>query len=358
VFALATLAMMCAPSPSTRPPQSAYATLARPSPAKRLFVEGYLVRSLVAAGEVLQEHPRNGRDSVLARAALERAIDWADTLAAHQDQYGFWHIGYGAGWTADMAAAAALFAAIEPHVDAERQARYTTVVEKFFQGLERDHMLLASGGVGVGWPAGERPEKVYRMWRSDVGWADSAYIVATSLAGIVLQTWAWRRTGRDEYRQRALRSFDDTLAALKRDGTLPARIKLEGVYTVSAYVEEGWMAAYDGGLLDSTRAGKLRAALPRHVEWLLRTQRPDGLWGSGVHGDDARAPASVDFLVWYDQRIEPRADVRKAIDKAATGLVKGVRSDSSAPPRDENHEVYRAHLGRPLAALVQARPVP
>jgi hypothetical protein len=369
---LAAASLYCGP-PQVPPPQGAYdrwtdtyaalctvtvRTLARPSPAKRLFVEGYLMRSLVAASAALEERPRNARDSTLSRAALSRAVSWADTLASTQDKYGFWRIGYGSAWIADMAAALALFPAVEPHVDTAQLQQYTTVTEKFMQALERDHLLLESGSVGIGWPMGERPENVLRSWRSDVGWADSAYVVATALAGVAVQTWLWRRTGRVEYRDRARRSFDETLAALKRDGTLPTRTKQEGPYTAAAYVEEGWMAAYEGGLLDSVRVEKLRAALPRHVDWLVRSQRPDGLWGSGVRGDDARALASVDFLLWYNQRLQPREDVRKAIDKAVSGLVTGVRNDAPIQPRDDHHEVWRAHVGRPLAALVQVRPVP
>src|SRR5262245_35215177 len=87
-------------------------TLSRPAPAKRLFVEGYFMRTAIAAHEVLGAAAA-GLDT---SAGLERARTFADSLVARQLPHGYWPIGYATSWLADMGAALGVFVALEPHV--------------------------------------------------------------------------------------------------------------------------------------------------------------------------------------------------------------------------------------------------
>jgi hypothetical protein len=332
-------------------------TLGRAQPAKRLFVEAYFQRSLAATHAALLATRCTARDSALARRALASAVMFADTLAATQTSQGYWRLGYDRGWTADMAAALGIFAAVELNVSSARLGRYAEVTERFAAALERDHLFLDSGAVGIGWPNAEKPPQALRAHSSDVGWSDDPYLVATALAGISVHAWLHRQNGRDATRQRALAALDESLRKVKPDGSLPRLERHEGLYTVASYTEEGWMA---GARLDSSAArARMEPVLARHVAWLLRTQGEDGTWTSGAHGDGARAPAIVNFLVWYAARHPERTDVQRALQRAGKAMVRSVRrGDSPLHAAGEDAEVQRAHTGRALAALVLGAPVP
>jgi hypothetical protein len=105
--------------------------------------------------------------------------------------------------------------------------------------------------------------------------------------------------------------------------------------------------------------GRLRKALGPHVAWLLRTQRSDGTWGDrNAGGEWSRTPGIVDFLIWYDRRIEARDDVRRAILVASRSYTDPQTWDTLGLARaGKNEEVMRALAGRALAAMVAGRPV-
>ena len=195
--------------------------------------------------------------------------------------------------------------------------------------------------------------------RSESTAVRTPYLVSTALAGIEVHAWLHARTREAHDRERALAALDYTLAQLGADGSLPAtevEDEPEGSYVAAAYVQEGWMAA-DVFLQDPEVIARLRAALPPHVAWLLRTQRPDGTWGSqGDDGEFARTPAIVDFLIWYDQRCEARDDVRNAVLRASATFTNPDAWYSIGLARaGRNEEVMRAITGRPLAALAAGR---
>lgn len=129
----------------------------------------------------------------------------------------------------------------------------------------------------------------------------------------------------------------------------------EGPLRVAAYVQEGWIAA-DAWLEDPAVERRLRKALPRHVAWLLRTQRPDGSWDTGRDEETTRTLPIVGFLVWYDQRFGPRADVRAAVQRASAAFADTERWSAIGWFRNDEHaEVMRALAGRPLATLAANR---
>jgi hypothetical protein len=278
----------------------------RPKRAPQLFVEAYTLRALVAAGTA----PGTGA----ASAAVASARAYADSLVATQNECGYWPLGYGEGWAADMAAALGLFMVLEPHVDAARLASYQATTEKFLHALERDGLFLKSGAVALGWPEGGVCGGEQRMWRSDVGHSHEPYLVSTALAGIVLPAWLHHRTGDAAHAARARRTLDFTLSEIQPDGSLSFLETKEGPYWSAAYVQQGWVAA-DSLLGDPALRDRLRDALRPHVDYLVRTQRPDGLWGDPTN-EFARSPSIATFLLWYDTKCAPRDDVRAAILKA------------------------------------------
>jgi hypothetical protein len=279
--------------------------LSRPKRAPQLFVEAYTLRALVAAGTA---------SGTGADAAVASARAYADSLVATQNECGYWPLGYGEGWAADMAAALGLFMVLEPHVDAARLARYQATTEKFLQALERDGLFLKSGAVALGWPEGGVCGGEQRMWRSDVGHSHQPYLVSTALAGIVLPAWLHHRTGDAAHAARARRTLDFTLSEIQTDGSVSYLETKEGPYWSAAYVQQGWVAA-DSLLGDPALRVRLREALRPHVDYLVRTQRPDGLWGDPTN-EFARSPSIATFLLWYDSKCGPRDDVRAAILKA------------------------------------------
>jgi hypothetical protein len=326
-------------------------TLYRPQRAGRLFVEAYFMRSLVAAHSVLSSAGASSDPWLDTRAGLDRAVAFADSLVATQRWVGFWNLGYSAIYYADMAAAVALYPALEPYVDAQRLARYEASAERFVNGLEREHLFLASGAVGAGRAIVADP-----LGNSVDG--AKPYLVSTALAGIETTAWLYHRTGRPEFRRRALASLDYTLSQLAPDGFLEETARKEGCLRVASYVEEGWMAA-DQLLGDPVVTERLRKALVPHVEWLLRAQRPDGTWADDVSGSFARTPGIVNFLIWYDQRCDSTPAVRAAVQRASAVLIDPDRWPAYGLFRSGLHyEVLRAIAGRAVAALAAERFVP
>jgi hypothetical protein len=324
-------------------------TLGRSKRARRLFVESYYMRALVAAHEALSDSESAEEGWPNTRAGLDRAIAFADSLLGQQTHKGYWDLGYQDRYFADMGAAVALFAALEPHVDAERLARYLHADERFVHGLEDEHMFLASGALGVGWSAVVDPMTPGRARQY------LPYMVSTALIGVEMRAWMYHRTDRADYREGALGSLAWTLSQLQPDGSILDITGKKVAWDDVGYVEEGWMAAerWIGG--DELR-GRLRGALAPHVAWLLRTQAPDGTWNRESVTGFARSPSILDFLIWYDQRCESREDIRRAIRRAGAVFLDPERWDDCGLFRKGDHnEVLRALAGRPLAALVREK---
>lgn len=335
--------------------------LARHAPASRLFVESYFMRGLIATAEVLEAPARSAADHALADSALARARAFADSLVHTQDARGYWKLGYDSGWVADMAAAVALFGSVEPHAAAARLPAYEECAAKYIRGLERDGLILDSGGVGLGWPLDETAPAGARAWRSDMGWSDSEYLVATALAGIEVNAWLYHRTQAETYRTRAWRALDVTLARLKPDGSFPTVGPQEGPLQVAFYVHEGWIAA-DAWLQDPARTGRLCTASAVHAGVLTAAQQPDGTWTSSKAGDSARTDGLVNFLLWREAHCGSEPDVHRAVERSRRFLVQPHRWGEfnvlvAGQPVEELSEIRRAFLGRPLAAVVRGRPV-
>ena len=227
------------------------------------------MRTLVAAHEVFGDSVPAGEDRFDPRAGLARAVAFADSLVRSQNSCGYWDLGYYEAWTADMAAALGIFPALEPYVDEERRARYQGTAERFLEGLKRDRFFLASGAVSVGWRRAYKCDGTFVTSPSDSGHTDDPYLVSTALAGLEIQSWLYRRTRSEIYKQRALAALEYTLSQIRPDGSLAGLAGKEGPFLTAAYVEEGWIAA-DSLLGDPAEHASLQGTLPRHVAWLLR----------------------------------------------------------------------------------------
>jgi len=327
-------------------------TAARPRRAKRLFVEAYFMRTLVAAHAVLAPRGLGRVEPFDSRRGVDRAVAFADTMLVLQDKFGYWPLGYHAVWYADMGAAAAIFPAVEPYVDTARLQRYEAAVDRFLSGLAREKMLWDTGAVGLGRELVEDPLRLPRRASPE------PYLVSTALVGIEIRAWMYHRTQRPEYHDAAMKSLDYTLSQITATGFREPQANKEGALRTVAYVQEGWMAA-DRYLADATVLPKLRRALRPHVDWLLSLQKPDGTWDGKGEGTFARTPGIVNFLLWYEQRCESRPDVRRAISLAAATWTNPDRWDGAGLLRPGEHqEVQRALAGRTLAALASGRPIP
>ncbi|UCE03097.1 MAG: hypothetical protein JSW67_02565 [Candidatus Latescibacterota bacterium] len=347
--------------PYTRSPGAMHAalleiaqhTMERDAPAQRLFVESYFMRSLIAAHEAVGDEV----EPEVARAWLRRAVAFGDSLLLIQNDDGYLPIGYPAGYLADMAAALCVFPVLEAYVDSARLERYEGAVRRYLAAIERDGMLLSSGAVGTGWPELER-RGGGRVWRSDMGWYDEPYLVSTALAGISLNAWLYHRSGRPEYKRRAMAALDFTLEQLEADGSFPSHARFEGKLRNAAYVQEGWMAA-DAHLGDSTLVDRLREPLGGHVAWLVGEQTRDGTWVGPVHGDFARTPAVINFLIWYDRRLGSDRRVQKSVRRACGPYQSASKREQYGLfAQGEDNEVLTAFSGRALAAIVAGRPMP
>lgn len=331
-------------------------TLQRPPAARKLFVEGYFARGLAAAARVLAE-PGNQVEWFDPQEASAFAERFAAQLVAHQDETGYWSLGYGAIFLADMGATLGLFTTLDvlprglagpepgPRLPTYPPATLARIdaARRFVAAMEQDGMLLANGAVGIGWPGSFVPRVRQRA-------SHAPYLVSTALAGIETCAWLWMRTGEEVFRTRALEALNYTLAQLGPDGALTVTPGRDGPFATAAYVQEGWIAA-DVMLADPARL-RLQAALPPHVDWLLRTQRTDGTWDSGADGEFARTPAILNFLMWYDERFGARPDVRAAIRRASRVLLSPDEWYAHGLTRAGNHhDVQRTHSLRALVAL-------
>ncbi len=320
-------------------------TLGRPKRSRRLFVEAYAMRTLVAAHTALTACGAGKTDWFDSQRGLERAIAYADTLVAIQDKFGFWPLGYPAIWIADMGAAAALFGAVEKYVDEPRLQRYQAAAERFLRGVANEKLLHETGEVGLG------RELIVDTVGLPRRMSPEPYLVSTALVGIETRAWLFHRTHKPEYRVQALRSLDYTLSQITAEGFKEPATCREGSLRAAAYIEEGWIAA-DMLLEDPAVLTKLRRALGPHVDWLLRTQRKDGTWDSKEDGTFGRTPGIINFLLWYDRRCRTRSDVRAAIARASAAFADTDRWHTLGILRaNDHHEVQRVLLGRSLAAL-------
>ena len=268
-----------------------------------IFTGGYYMRDLVAGYKIFGE-----------KRYLDTAIGYADWLLGKQSQRGYWLTGYSRLYLADTASALGLFIVLYDHVDHERQQKYFDSVQRYVNAIERDGLIRPSGALDVGFLLDTNgvPIKPYNQ----------DYSTSSALTGGEILTWMYYRTGKEKYRQIAHNTQKWILSTMREDGVIAynypggkSDLRIKGdpkndfmlwtntAYCNSAYIGEG-LLSFD--LYCGKRAWKkeFRAGIKPHIDFLLKTQNPNGTWSVPGDWDQKRSPGVINFLVWYYDYVE------------------------------------------------------
>ena len=115
------------------------------------------------------------------------------------------------------------------------------------------------------------------------------------------------------------------LAHRDPDGSIPYTIDNEKPNTgflmqAMTYCSEGLMAAYlycD----DAELRRQIAADVKSCIEWLIKTQNPDGTWGKMRSYDQNRSPGVLSFLAWYYRTVSPDPRIAQAVGKSCNFLL-------------------------------------
>ncbi len=344
-----------------------------------IFVAGYYMRTLVAGYEIFGE-----------RRYLDAAIAHADGLLKRQMPSGYWGTGYGRIYLADTASALGEFIVLDKHVNAARRELYLDALRTHVTAIERDGLIHPSGALGTGWrlnPDGKLAE-VYR----------DEYTIASGLTGGEVFTWMYYKTHHDKYRRVAYEALRWILSTMNADGIIPYNLKGEFAdlnrhgdagndynlwrrlpYTTSSYVGEG-ILSFDLYSSKPEWKDEIRRGLKPHIEFLLRTQHPDGTWMDRTpppeqrslkaweympFADQTRSPGIINLLIWYHQHVSPDPRVAAAVKKFDRFLLDPNNARSygmlhrgahrSEPPSNHPHtydDIVTSIAGRALADII------
>lgn len=328
-----------------------------------IYVGGYYMRDLVDGYEIFG-----------TQKYLDTAISYGDYLLRHQMSNGFWPSGYGTVYLADTGSALGLFVALYNHVDHHRQQEYLSAVQRYTSSIEKSGLINADGGLGTGW----RHVKNGVMTEP----LRSPYTLASALTGGEIFTWAYHVTKQEKDQQVAYRALEWVLSTMRSDGNIPMISPAEDAdwskradpkvfdniwnnmtYGTAAYVGEGVLsfALYTGTPAYRARIGK---AVKPNIEFLLRTQLPDGTWSKlgPASWDRTRSPGIVNYLTWYYDHVDKDPRVASAVRKFDVFIIKpengqayGLLNDGAKPQtrREENAFNSATSLtGRAVADIV------
>jgi hypothetical protein len=288
-----------------------------------IYTGGYYMRTLVAGYEILGD-----------RRYLDTAIAYGDTLLKKQMTNGYWATGYGGVALADTGSALGVFAVLYKHVDRERQKQYVDAVERYVESIPKDGMILPNGALGDGWDHAEHG----KLSDPDHG----EYTISSALTGGETYTWMYHMTKDDKYRRVAYNALRWVFSAMRKDGVIPYVSPSEGAslekqgdtandfhlwdegrYMTSTYLGEG-LISFDLHCDQPEWKAELRREIKPHIEWLLRTQNPDGSWGklqppektwcSGKM-DMTRSPGVANLLIWYYENVHQDPRIVKAVQE-------------------------------------------
>jgi hypothetical protein len=303
-----------------------------------IFISGYYMRTLVAGYEILGE-----------RRYLDAAVESADGLLKKQNPQGYWPTGYGGIELADTGSALGLLSVLYKHVDKDRQEKYVSAVQHYFNAIEKDGLILPSSALGYGWatncahsghshcaPSGGLESEEMTALRN------GAYTTASCLTGGEGFTWMYHVTKEDKYRRVAYNSLRWVLSTMRKDGVIPYVAGDEGVFWEkqgdpandfrlwdrvpnlnSAYLGEG-LLSFDLHCDQPEWKADLRGEIKPHIEWLLRTQNANGSWGIRDNRtksecdavfDPTRSPGIANLLIWYYEQVDQDPRIVGAVRK-------------------------------------------
>jgi len=328
-----------------------------------IYVGGYYMRDLVAGYEIFGN-----------RRYLDTAVAYGDYLLKKQMPSGFWASGYGTVYLADTGSALGLFIALYRHVGPRRQKEYFDAVRRYTDSLEKDGMIHKNGAIGTGWrhvKDGVMSGPIYDQ-----------YTLSSALTGGEIFTWMYHVTKKDEYREVAHNALKWILSTMRSDGNIPYILKMEGAdwskqgdakndynlwkdstYGTSAYVGEG-IVAFDLHCGNPAWRAWIHKAVKPNIEFLLRTQLPDGTWSKHAQKswDRTRSPGIVNYLIWYYEHVDHDPRVTRAVQKFDAFILKpengkayGLLNMGANPgPKDKANAFNTATslTGRALAGIV------
>lgn len=328
-----------------------------------IYIGGYYMRTLVAGYEIFGD-----------REYLETAVAYGDYLLAHQMPNGFWRTGYGPVYMADTGSAITLLIELYSHVDTRRQHEYLGAVQHYVDSIQADDMIHSSGAFGTGWHSVDGVMLVDPIY--------DQYTLSSALTGGEIFTWMYHVTGKDQYREIAYHALRWVLSTMRPDGNIPHILAMEGMdwnerknptvaeklwnshtYGTSGYVGEG-IIAFD--LYCGNRAWQrwIERAVRPNIEFLLRTQLPDGTWSAvGQRSwDRTRSPGIADYLIWYYEHVDRDPRIVSAVQRfdafvtnPTDGRSYGLLEDGAQPgPKDINNSFnsVTSITGRSLADIL------
>jgi hypothetical protein len=151
----------------------------------------------------------------------------------------------------------------------------------------------------------------------------------------------YHMTKEDEYRRVGYNALRWVLGPMRKDGVIPYVAGDEGVfwekrgdpatdfriwdelrYMTSTYVGEG-VIAFDLYSDQPEWRAEIRKAIKPHIQFLLRTQNPDGSWGTlqppektkhcSGKMDVTRSPGVVNLLIWYYENVHQDPRIVRAV---------------------------------------------
>lgn len=295
-----------------------------------IFVAGYYMRTLVAGYQVLGD-----------RRYLDVALTHGDALLKKQMPNGYWGTGYGPIYLADTANALGEILALQKFADPARRANYSAALRRFVSAMERDHLVLPSGALGTGFRAQPDGTITKRY--------DDAYTVSSALVGGETFMWMFKETGDEKYEQMGYNAVRWVLNTIREDGVIPYILPGEYAdpkvkddpendfnlwdrlrYTNVTYVGEG-IISFDLHCDKPQWRDEVHRKFQPVIEFVLRTQNPDGSWGDPKpvlrpdtnkspwngrpHSDRRRSAGAVNVLTWWYLHVDGDPRVLAAVRK-------------------------------------------
>ncbi len=328
-----------------------------------VFVGGYYMRDLVAGYKIFGD-----------RRYLDTAIAYGDWLLEKQSARGYWVTGYNRNaYLADTGSALGLFVVLYDHVDKRRQRSYFEAIQRYVDAIQKDGLIRPSGALDVGLLGDQETGEPGRPYHQD-------YTTSSSLTGGEIFTWMYHMTRKEKYRQIAYNTQKWILSTMREDGVIPYNhpggksdlqktgdakndfmLWTNSLYLNSAYVGEG-LLSFDTYCRKGEWRKEIRRKIKPHIDYVLKTQNPDGTWSVPGPWDQKRSPGIINFLIWYYRHVEKDPRIPAATEKFEAFLLVPENAkrfgllNEGAIPESKNqiaHDCVTGLTGRALADMLK-----